>query len=836
MVDVTPKKQMVPRTAAVTPRKPSGCALPETSLERCAAESDTFGFPVPPYAVQRRLMATVYDTLERGGIGIFESPTGTGKTLSLLCPALSWLRRRERQLLSQSHLLPGEEEVAEEWAREHRRATLQSLADQQWERRKKHQELRRQRMQRALALTTDGKVYREKVRRTAPPEPPSLGVDAEFSLEAPMVLPMPEIDFSSLTEADPRTAEEIFEGKTQIIFCSRTHSQLAQVLREIRRIPAENVPEGLSVVTLGARSNLCVNDTIRRRARGGMHLNDLCRLATDRSACAFKKQAQALTDACMSDMMDIEAMVQRGRAQIGGGCPYYGSRQAACEADVLLVPYSSLVHQDTRRKLGINPQGSVLIFDEAHNLLEAINDAHSVTLTTTQACAAVDDLDTYAAKYELRLAPGNAMRLRQLRQLCFRLHQYLAALEKSSAHSVGGFLVALGADHFDLADLSGFLEKTELPRKVRGYVESVYVGGASRSNGLNAVYGVAELLAALLGATTEDRILCHIPAAPGETASLRYLSLDPEARFCDLVASARSVIFAGGTLEPRAEFDPLYVAPNGLEQKPVNNFSGGHVVPQDHIFARFVTHGPEGHLLDFRKDARNNGNQLSELRSMLASAAAKTPGGTVFFFPSFEYLGSVAPQAGVRIGGREVFVEVRASSEGRGLNSESGDHVLRSFAAAVRRDGGALLLAVSGGKLSEGIDFKDDLCRLVAVVGLPYPNASDLSLVEKMKFLDARRARGAPGLNGREFYMARCMKGVNQCIGRSIRHIDDWSAVLLLDHRYAQTTINSAVSKWLCMRAKSTSFRDAEGDLQAFFSHRVLAGPKKMTPATGGGA
>ena len=48
-----------------------------------------------------------------------------------------------------------------------------------------------------------------------------------------------------------------------------------------------------------------------------------------------------------------------------------------------------------------------------------------------------------------------------------------------------------------------------------------------------------------------------------------------------------------------------------------------------------------------------------------------------------------------------------------------------------------MLLAVSGGKLSEGIDFKDDLCRLVAVVGLPYPNASDMALLEKMRYLDA---------------------------------------------------------------------------------------------------
>lgn len=34
-------------------------------------------FPFEPYDVQRQLMGKIYETLEKGGIGIFESPTGT---------------------------------------------------------------------------------------------------------------------------------------------------------------------------------------------------------------------------------------------------------------------------------------------------------------------------------------------------------------------------------------------------------------------------------------------------------------------------------------------------------------------------------------------------------------------------------------------------------------------------------------------------------------------------------------------------------------------------------------------------------------------------------------
>lgn len=34
-------------------------------------------FPFEPYGVQKQLMVKIYNTLEHGGVGIFESPTGT---------------------------------------------------------------------------------------------------------------------------------------------------------------------------------------------------------------------------------------------------------------------------------------------------------------------------------------------------------------------------------------------------------------------------------------------------------------------------------------------------------------------------------------------------------------------------------------------------------------------------------------------------------------------------------------------------------------------------------------------------------------------------------------
>lgn len=55
----------------------------------------TFSHPYAPYDIQLDFMKALYDVLESSSIGIFESPTGTGKSLSLICAAITWLHEKE---------------------------------------------------------------------------------------------------------------------------------------------------------------------------------------------------------------------------------------------------------------------------------------------------------------------------------------------------------------------------------------------------------------------------------------------------------------------------------------------------------------------------------------------------------------------------------------------------------------------------------------------------------------------------------------------------------------------------------------------------------------------
>jgi chromosome transmission fidelity protein 1 len=54
-------------------------------------------FPYPtPYDIQTQFMQELFECIDRRKVGIFESPTGTGKSLSMICGAVGWLMERDR--------------------------------------------------------------------------------------------------------------------------------------------------------------------------------------------------------------------------------------------------------------------------------------------------------------------------------------------------------------------------------------------------------------------------------------------------------------------------------------------------------------------------------------------------------------------------------------------------------------------------------------------------------------------------------------------------------------------------------------------------------------------
>lgn len=147
------------------------------------------------------------------------------------------------------------------------------------------------------------------------------------------------------------------------------------------------------------------------------------------------------------------------------------------------------------------------------------------------------------------------------------------------------------------------------------------------------------------------------------------------------------------------------------------------------------------------------------------------------------------------------------------------DEVLAAYTERVNSGQGALLLAVIGGSLSEGINFSDRLGRGVAVVGLPFPNPHSPAWKARLEYVERHGGTGGK-IASREFLENACMRAVNQSVGRAIRHKDDYAVIFLLDRRYERDSIRGKLPGWMKNSVRSKTYIDAMMSVEEFFESR----------------
>jgi chromosome transmission fidelity protein 1 len=227
--------------------------------------------------------------------------------------------------------------------------------------------------------------------------------------------------------------------------------------------------------------------------------------------------------------------------------------------------------------------------------------------------------------------------------------------------------------------------------------------------------------------------------------------------------------------------------------------------------------------------------QMDELGRLLYNLTNVVPDGIVLFFPSYAYEEKVVDrwkesQLITKLEKRKKFIR---ESWGRKIGEENSlrtEDVLRQFQETIDQSyatgtwKGAILSCVIGGKLSEGINFSDGYGRCVVVVGMPYPNPYDPVLVEKMKFMSEKgMGVGRGDEMKQEYYENLCMRAVNQSIGRAIRHINDYAAILLVDQRYSHKRITDKLPKWIRENpvVMSPHFGQCFGPVSKFFTNKL---------------
>ncbi|CEJ56820.1 Putative DEAD_2 protein [Penicillium brasilianum] len=819
-----------------------------------------FHHPFTPYDIQLQFMQALYGCLEDGKVAVFESPTGTGKSLSLICGSLTWLRDHKRKAFQETLDQAACDNDEPDWMVEFAiKNSRRAIAEKRQEFEARLAKIKREEERVKQASVTQDRP-RKKQRVDEPDSQTSHDDEEQFVLD----------DYDSESEAQKNPSEsggvdglsastlallEKFKGNfstqkkdedeeddtVKIFYCSRTHSQLVQFAGELRRVTfPSSIPldpekddneddlwkleEAVKHLSLGSRKNLCINPKVRA-LENSTAINERCLdlqqsgVAADKK-CSFlpSKDDDALLlqfrDHALATVKDIEDIGKVGKEI--GICPYYASRSVIKHSEIVTLPYPLLLQRSAREALNLSVKNHVVIIDEAHNLMDAIAGIHSVTVSLSQLQTAITQLTTYARKFKNRLKGKNRNYVAQVIRLVSSIARHLHDISQQKGPAEGSIqpsdlMAGKGVDQINPYKLSRYLQESKLARKVDGFVESSQEPQGSRSRDRSTVpvlFHIQGFLLPLMNPSEEGRLFFQ---KDKNDVQLKYMLLDPTNHFREIVEDARAVILAGGTMSPMSDYMNhlfSYVPPERLD-----TFSYGHVIPHTNLVAQSLTKGLMGSDFDFTYEARNSEKMITDLGRTIATLCQVIPDGVVAFFPSYDYLSQVVGvwQKPIPNGNGSTILSLMSNKkkilyESRD-STTSTDTLLQEYTSAVSTGQGALLLSVVGGKLSEGINFSDELGRGVLIIGLPFPNIRSAVWQAKIKYIEEKTHKQHSGTEaekkasaaaaGRDFYENACMRAVNQCIGRAIRHVNDYAAILMIDRRYETPRIQAKLPGWI---------------------------------------
>ncbi|CAG7895106.1 unnamed protein product [Brassica rapa] len=873
-----------------------------------AEEKQEFpGFPYEPYSIQIDFMNALYRFLDKGGVSMLESPTGTGKSLSIICSALQWLIDRNEKLNKSSDkvVVDGEEvdESEPDWIRNF---TVNCHDDAKTNRKSPFRVKKEKR---------DFDARKEEEVSIRKQEAGDEANEQEFCLEeyeseedsSSKRKPVGGGFYTSSEDEEDGSDEEEEGGGggLKVFYCSRTHSQLSQFVKELRKtVFAQRV----RVVCLGSRKNMCINEVADVLKLGNVgRINERCLdLQKKKTSLASKKkknlgtnvkggrtkssscrcpmlrkqslQREFKAEILQQEAMDIEDLVQLGREM--RTCPYYGSRRVAPAAELIILPYQSLLSKSSRESLGLNLKNSVVIIDEAHNLADTLLSMHDAKITISQLEDVHSSIESYLGRFQNLLGAGNRRYIQTLLILIRALLKPLATTSDGNPNSgnsgldsgnpskskpcggcsmaINDFLFSLNIDNINLVKLLAYIKQSNIIHKVSGYGERVAMlqkdpTAREEMSKLSSFRAFSDMLVALTHNNGDGRIIVskmNSSTSGQKGGYIKYVMLTGAKLFSEVVDEAHAVVLAGGTLQPIEETRERLFP--WLPSNQLQFFSCSHIVPSESIMPIAVSHGPSGQSFDFSHSSRSSTEMIQELGLLMSNLVALVPEGVIVFFSSFEYETQVHTawtNSGIL---RRIMKKKRVFREPR-RNTEV-EAVLRDYKEAIESQRGAIMLAVVGGKVSEGINFSDGMCRCVVMVGLPYPSPSDIELLERIKHIeglgdtesskpcltlvddsyysgDVREGFGvlrSCRRRGKEYYENLCMKAVNQSIGEAIRHAKDYSAILLVDARYANDPAkrtshpSSKLPKWIKdhLIYSTKGYGDVHRLLHQFFKHK----------------
>ena len=454
-------------------------------------------------------------------------------------------------------------------------------------------------------------------------------------------------------------------------------------------------------------------------------------------------------------------------------------------------------------RLGLAP---IIIFDEAHNLPEEISKIFSKSINQKTIDVVRDSLMKYnddptdlwddTRESEVTIMLREMARNKELSEIDLDVKSANAFIVRVLV-SLSNFIEDCNKrfkddDVFNGATLIGNLNGT-IPgfgykfEKIHHYLIKVCqedgeededkLGGDVKS--LNAVFNfVSELIK-----TCNDPsvIKCFMKKEVDEMKNdpqLKLQFIDPIKTMKSLREDSHAIILMSGTLQCSTEFGQHLF---GKDQK-IKEISLESTFPKENRNLLITTD------CTTRYSVREQNHNTIE---QYISEFVKTKANIAIFCTSYEALHRFKRYIN-KLGIKNVYVQAQNDH----LETE---RILKEFRELPMKGEYGILMGVSGGKLSEGIDYIGDTLKAVMIIGVPYNKWSKLEEA-KIKYYKSKFGETTGQLIG---YQLPAINKSLQSLGRVIRSDTDKGLIVLCDSRFIQPDIFRHMPSWMKAERKS---------------------------------
>ncbi len=596
----------------------------------------------------------------------------------------------------------------------------------------------------------------------------------------------------------------------KILFMTGRQSQHRIVIDTVRQINAK-LPRGIpkiKLVDIIGREAMC---EVVDRSTGE------CTCEKDLAEVTRKSRRKDLERFILDSPRHVEQIISASKAR--KVCAWNTARSAVRSADILVCDYNHVfverVRDSSLPTMGIELENSILIVDEAHNLPDRIRNGLETRITTDVFSRALSDIHEYRGNLERESENSDSLDSKMIESANL-LESQVKALRDDSR--IKNWFAEKATQISESRKEDIIVDTTEFLDVISGAIEAIEDGESSDSisrisrmnNRLMSVVieedgsideeeqndciRLAEILEVCIRFRKSPVLALVLDSINDEVQRITSHLLDPGVVGGPIFERCAGSILMSGTLFPPTMYSEILGIPG--EMARCKEYESGF--PRQNrpvLIANDVT----------SKFTEREGSYAS-ICEHIRNVIEKTEGNVAIFAPSYSMLERIYNESTGWVFGKHV------EKEERGMSKRSVERIISGLYERRGMGRDTVLFGVLSGKMSEGIDYSENILSTVVCVGLPLapPSARQDALLEyyKTRFGRAKAWKYSS--------LQPAVNSVLQALGRPIRKAEDKAIVVLLEKRLLERKIADCIPKTMHTMQTTSPSRTAK-HVERFF-------------------